>query len=72
MKVRFATDVLNEPNAWGSLDQIVYHFGTGRHFWDITDLAEIEKSNWIQENIQGRSGKRNLETLQKYQFSLSS
>ncbi|MEK8021459.1 MAG: hypothetical protein VSS75_031670, partial [Candidatus Parabeggiatoa sp.] len=59
-------DVLNEPNAWDSLDQIVYHFITGRHLWDITDLAEIEKSNWIQEDIQGRSGKRNLETLQKY------
>ncbi|MCK5524337.1 MAG: hypothetical protein KAI83_14490 [Thiomargarita sp.] len=65
MKVRFATDVLNEPNAWDSLDQIVYHFITGRHLWDINDPEEIEKSHWIQEDIQGRSGKRNLETLQK-------
>ena len=66
MKVCFAADVLKEPNAWGSLDQIVYHFITGRHLWDINDSEEIEKSDWIQEDIQGRSGKRNLETLQKY------
>jgi hypothetical protein len=65
MKVRFATDVLNEPNAWNSLDQIVYHFITGRHLWDINDPEEIENSSWIQEDIQGRSGKQNLETLQK-------
>jgi hypothetical protein len=66
MKVCFAADVLKEPNAWGSLDQIVYHFITGRHLWDFNDPEEIENSNWIQEDIQGRSGKRNLETLQKY------
>jgi hypothetical protein len=65
MKIRFATDVLNDPNAWDSLDQIVYHFITARHLWDINNLAEIENSDWIQEDIQGRTGKRNIETLKK-------
>ena len=60
MKVHFAPDVLNEPSSWNSLDQIVYHFGTGRHLWNIDDIDEIESSLWIQEDISGRAGKRNF------------
>jgi hypothetical protein len=44
MKVCFATDVLNEPNAWDSLDQIVSHFIKGRHLWDINDVKKNDCS----------------------------
>jgi len=65
MKVRFGVDVLNNPQAWDSLDQIVDYFITGRHLWDINDVDDIENSDWIQEDIDGRAGKRNLDTLQR-------
>ncbi|MCP4107997.1 MAG: hypothetical protein GY749_21040 [Desulfobacteraceae bacterium] len=65
MKVRFEKSVMNDPTAWSVLDLIVQHFLDGRHAWDVDDLENIEQSQWIQTDIDGRAGKRNLEVLYK-------
>jgi hypothetical protein len=66
MKVGFAMDVLQEDATWAVLDQIVYMLWERRHAWDVRDSWEIEQSNWIQSDLKGRAGKRNLETLAKF------
>lgn len=65
MKVRFSAEVLEDSNSWDSLDRIVHYFLDRRHLWDIIDSREIENSKWIQKDLGGRSGKRNLEAFQK-------
>lgn len=65
MRVRFEQDVLNDPDSWNSLDQITHHFLNERHLWEIDDPDNIENSGWIKSDINGRSGKRNLEMLEK-------
>jgi hypothetical protein len=65
MKVRFEQDVLKAQDSWTFLDRIVDHFASERHIWEIDDPDDIKNSNWIQSDIQGRSGKRNLELLEK-------
>ncbi len=65
MKVIFAADVLDDPGSWLTLDRIVYHFLDERHVWSIDDPEKIEESPWLQDDVDGRMKKRNLETLQK-------
>lgn len=65
MKVRFAEDVLNDKMSWDYLDWILFHFIDRRHFWDIENPTIIEQSPWIQQDLNGRSGRRVLEVLSK-------
>jgi len=66
MKVRFAEDVLNNPEAWRVLDRIVDLFFEKRHLWDIDDADEIKNSQWIQSNPGGRTNRLNVEILETY------
>jgi len=66
MKVRFEQDVLDDPKSWRSLDRIVHHFENERHIWEIDDPDVIKNSQWIQSDIQGRSGKSDIEMLEKF------
>jgi hypothetical protein len=65
MKVRFAPDVLNEQSSWDTLDRIVFHFIEQRHIWDIDDPDLIKNSQWLQSDLENRTNRRNLETLEK-------
>jgi hypothetical protein len=40
-------------------------FADDRHIWSIADPAAIEGSGWIQSDLHGRAGKRNLEFMKK-------
>jgi hypothetical protein len=65
MKVRFAEDILNDPPTWSHLDDIIHHFESGRHVWEIDDIDLLKDSDWLQKDWHGRAGRRNLETLEK-------
>jgi len=65
MKVRFAADVLNEPGAWDILDYIVHLFDRQQHWWD-NEPEEIEESEWHQNDLDGRAGRRNINILTKH------
>ncbi len=66
MKVRFAADVLNDPEARRVLDRIVDLFLEGRHLWDVDNADEIKNSQWIQSDQDGRAGRQNVEVLETY------
>ena len=71
MRVRFAADVLDDPRSWDILDRIVHHFLDQRHLWDIEDPTLIEESRWIQSDMGGRTGRRNVDALRKcYTYSV--
>ncbi len=66
MKVRFADDVLDMPDAWKELDMIVYdHFAKKRHEWDIPNPNVVQKSRWFVENAQSHWTKTNRDILRK-------
>jgi hypothetical protein len=65
MKVILHKSVLNDKSCWDDLDEILRHFDELRHAWQIDDSDEVEQSDWIQSDINGRAGKRILATLVK-------
>jgi hypothetical protein len=48
MRVRFSAEILDDPDAFRHLDQIVYGFEEGRHEWHIDNPDAIEQSRWFQ------------------------
>lgn len=65
MKVRIDPLLLEVPDAWNTLDIIMPFFQEERHLWTIDNAMDIKNSQWIQSDINGRAGKRNIETLEK-------
>ncbi len=65
MKVSISEDVLADPDVWDVLDRVIHHFMDRRHLWDIDDPDTIKESPWMQNDLQGRAGRRNLETFEK-------
>jgi hypothetical protein len=65
MRVTIHDSVLNDPASWSHLDEIIHYFNELRHAWQIDDYDEIEQSDWVQMDINGRAGKRILTTLRK-------
>lgn len=50
MKVRFAKDVLNDPESYRQLDEFLYIFERARHIWDSSNDEEIEGSGWLKND----------------------
>jgi hypothetical protein len=65
MKVRIHESALNDKNCWRHLNTISQLFFEGRHRWEIDDPDEIEQSARIQDDLGGRAGGYNLETLRR-------
>lgn len=65
MRVSLHKSVLDDPSCWDDLDQIIHYFDELKHAWHVDDSAEVENSEWLRSDINGRAGKRIRSTLVK-------
>lgn len=49
MKVRFASDLLEQEEEWGWLDRILTRIEDGVHEWEVDEPEVIENSRWMRE-----------------------